>query len=193
MKPSRSIAAAVAVMLALAASPALAQAVTADVPATAWSTFVAGVMSALEPVALTALTALGGYVLTRVSSWLSGKISDQARDRIVSGAENAGRVALAALIASASDGKITLSDIIAAARVGGAQLLETYADSAAKLSMTQAGAESVVKGAIMSAAAAQGLTVDLDQPGVVASAPPTAAPVVPAPVVAVAVPEGGAS
>lgn len=161
--------------VALAVSPAMAQTVTADVPATAWSTFVAGVTSALEPVALAALTALGGYVLARLSSWLTGKISDQARDRVISGAENAGKVALASLIASARDGKITLADIVLAARVGGAQLLETYSESAAKLGMTQANAENVVKGAIMSAASAQGLTVDLDQPGVVAS---TAVPLI---------------
>jgi hypothetical protein len=159
-------------LAALASSPALAQAVTAAVPATTWSTLVAGIMSALEPVALAALTALGGYVLTRVSTWLTGKISDQARDRIVSGAENAGRVALASLIASAADGKITLSDIVAAARVAGAQLLTTYADSAAKLDMTQAGAEKVVTGAIMSAAAEQGLAVDMTQPGAVVTAVP---------------------
>jgi hypothetical protein len=176
-------------LLVVASSPALAQAVTSAVPATTWSTLVAGIMSALEPVALAALTALGGYVLTRVSTWLTGKISDQARDRVISGAENAGKVALASLIASAADGKITLADIITAARVGGAQLLTTYADSAAKLGMTQAGAESVVKGAIMTAAAAQGLTVDLDQPGVVATTP-AATVITP---LTVTIPEGGVS
>ncbi len=59
-----------------------------------WSTLVAGITSALEPVAIAALTALGGYVLTRLSSWLTGKISDQARSRILSGAAIAGNVAL---------------------------------------------------------------------------------------------------